>query len=134
MTNSDSEELSPGDWNYRHDERTELSNIEGIASLLSLGLGSILSFFFIFSGDPFLGLIVLAIGVGLPILSTKEARTDLKHWMIDHDEMENDSRSQNEQISNSKSEQICSDCGWQNPHSNNFCIDCGGELGQKQNE
>jgi hypothetical protein len=23
---------------------------------------------------------------------------------------------------------ICSNCGWQNPHENNFCTDCGSEL------
>ncbi|WP_257627374.1 zinc-ribbon domain-containing protein [Haloplanus salinarum] len=131
MTSDDSDELSPSDWNYRHNERTEPSKAKAVIILSSIGFGIILSFFLIFSGDPFLGLVVLTIGL-LPMLSTKMAREDLKHMMTDHDEGRNHSGSQQQQISNSTAKQICSDCGWQNPHSNNFCIDCGRELGQNE--
>ena len=30
----------------------------------------------------------------------------------------------------SEAKQICSDCGWQNPRTNNYCTDCGRELNE----
>jgi len=35
----------------------------------------------------------------------------------------------NTQTVNSSPKRICSSCGWQNEQTNNYCIDCGTELG-----
>lgn len=35
---------------------------------------------------------------------------------------------QQQQSSSSKPKQICSNCGWRNPQTNNYCHDCGAEL------
>lgn len=132
MTNSDSDELSPSDWNYRHDERIKPSKIEAIASLSSIGLGIILSFFFSFSGEPFLGLVVLVIGIGLPMILTEKGRRGLNDMKRKYNEEKTGSSSQQQQEQQtSRSKQICGDCGWQNPRNNNYCNDCGEELSSK---
>lgn len=44
---------------------------------------------------------------------------------------EMDESQQQQQVNRGRSEQtvVCRECGWQNPQSNNYCHDCGSELG-----
>lgn len=44
-----------------------------------------------------------------------------------------DSEQQQQSVSASKSSEskrICSECGWQNPQSNNYCHDCGSKMAE----
>lgn len=41
----------------------------------------------------------------------------------------NDMQQQQQASSSSKPKVVCSECGWQNPKTNNYCHDCGSELG-----
>lgn len=127
----DTDSLSPDDWNYRNDERAEPGQLESLAAILSIGIGTVLSILYIFSGEPATGLVALVIGWGLPLLLTESGRKTLSHMMSEIDEGRSSSASQHQQqTGRSRSKQICSDCGWQNAHDNNFCHDCGAELGK----
>lgn len=53
-----------------------------------------------------------------------EAVNDFNEEMQEYDEQLN----QQQQKSSSQPKQICSECGWKNPKSNNYCHDCGTEL------
>jgi ribosomal protein L40E len=53
--------------------------------------------------------------------SGKEFREEVQENM--------DEAQQQQASSSSQPKRICSECGWQNPQSNNYCHDCGSELG-----
>ncbi|WP_277541310.1 hypothetical protein [Haloarcula laminariae] len=134
MTSSDSDDLSPSDWNYRNDSRNEPDKAVAIVSLLSVGVGILLSFWFSFSGNPLLGLVVLVLGVVLPLTLTEYGREELRRAKEQYKAGKKESYSQPKQNTQSVSKQICKQCGWQNPRSNNYCIDCGEELGGSSSE
>lgn len=128
----DSDALEPSDWNYKHDERIEPSKSEAIASLLSIGLGILISFLFMLSGEPLFGLAALAVGIGMPAIFTELGRRmvndTIKNMKHEYKSGKESRYNQQNQTEVSKSKQICMDCGWQNPSNNNFCTDCGQEL------
>lgn len=67
MEEDETNELSPGDWNYDEGSR-ETSNLEAAITLSSIWFGMFLSFWFIFvRRSPLLGLVVLGLGM-VPIV------------------------------------------------------------------
>jgi len=128
MTDSNQEELSPDDWNYRRDERIDPSKTESIASISSIGLGIVLSFWLTSTGNPVLALLVLAIGFGLPLFLTEGGQVMLKDAQRNYNEGKENSLSQQQEQQSGTSKQVCSECGWQNPRQNQYCHDCGVQL------
>jgi hypothetical protein len=118
MTDDNQNELTPGDWNYTGPEaEREMTKIEGWISVTCLFGGLLISFWFIFVNlRPALGLLALGLGLAPVIYIGKNTRD------IHRDQEDS------QQSNQSQSDQVCTECGWQNPHSNNYCIDCGGEL------
>lgn len=50
-------------------------------------------------------------------------------WRRGVTNLDADNQQQQQGVSNSEPTRVCSHCGWQNPVQNNYCHDCGGELG-----
>lgn len=109
------------------DNTTDFYNVgmkkpQAFASLASFVIGLILTAFLYLSGEFLLGFLTLVISFGWPLVLTEEGRKMYR-------KAKQDSYNQQQQQGNpTKSKKICSDCGWKNPHSNNFCIDCGKKL------
>jgi len=112
-------EKTEGNSDYIGVDKTKL---KAFAILGSIAAGFVLCLWFYSQGQPLAGLIVLFTGIGGPMILTESGRYEIKKAMEDSNQSQTTHRKQNRK-------QICSECGWQNPHSNNFCIDCGRELG-----
>lgn len=114
------------------EEELKLSQNEGIAILISsILLGALLTL----GVDGGIGAFVMYFLSSLLIIclfGTKAGRIEMKKFMEDmQEEMNNQNSQQQQQIgaqSSSQPTQVCSECGWKNPKSNNYCHDCGSEL------
>lgn len=74
------------------------------------------------SGFFVIGLIVGGVAWSFATKSGKKFRTEF---------MENMEDAQQQQASSSSSPKVvCSNCGWKNPKTNNYCHDCGEQLDQ----
>jgi ribosomal protein L40E len=93
-------------------------------------LGSLVVSAILVSSSPDVGIVALIfyfIGfttLGMMIF-TKEGRNATKE--IIQEVQQGDNKVQVENTSTER-KQICSECGWKNPKSNNYCHDCGSEL------
>ena len=76
------------------------------------------------AGEPGAALFILAIAGGIFVALTKEGRKAGREFMKELEQ----ANQQQSNSSKSGSTRVCSNCGWQNPASNNFCHDCGSEL------
>lgn len=119
MTDDNQNELSPSDWNYDppDNDGRELSKIEAGGSLFWLFSSFLVSFWLMLAHHrPGLGLLALVVGFVPMVYLDKVSKDPLRDW------------EPGQESNQSQSDQVCQECGWQNPHSNNYCIDCGGEL------
>lgn len=94
----------------------------GFALILILGWA------FLLNDQPFLALIIIGVPIASLLLFTESGQEFLKEIS---ESMENQ---QQQQQNSSKNKQICSNCGWRNPPSNNYCHDCGTDLSSKTND
>lgn len=114
------------------EEELKLSQNEGIAILIaSVLLGALMTL----GVDGGIGAFVVYFLSSLLIISlvaTKAGRMAMKEFTEEmQEEMNKQNSQQQQQIgtqSSSQPTQVCSECGWKNPKSNNYCHDCGSEL------
>lgn len=111
-------------WEKMEEDRQYMADYKRYSFILGSGLLFALIFGYIFGiwGALITGVIGVLVATAYmtkPGLHIMESLTD------------GADNSQQVDTSNSQAEKnlICTDCGWQNPRSNNFCIDCGRELG-----
>jgi Na+-transporting NADH:ubiquinone oxidoreductase subunit NqrB len=65
-------------------------------------------------------------------LATESGRKSLEEFADIIEEMDQQQPQQQQSVSTSSTVEknvVCSECGWKNPKSNNYCHDCGEELG-----
>ncbi|OYR50040.1 hypothetical protein DJ74_06730 [Halorubrum sp. Ea8] len=135
MTSSDSDEVSPGDWNYRHDtnndDETLSANTDALTSwgiviiaFLVGGIGSVV----IIPSSNFLSFLFFGSLVASPfwIIFTELGATWFMNRVVESGS--NQSNQTNNTTKESRNKIICQDCGWQNTQENNYCHDCGTEL------
>ncbi|AAG19404.1 hypothetical protein PNP59_13840 [Halobacterium salinarum] len=135
MTNSDSDDLSPGDWNYSHDtnedDETLSANTDTITSwgivITAFIVGGIVSAVIIPSSN-FVSFIFFGCLVASPfffIFTESGAKWYMQKIVKSDSDQLNLTNSTPKQ---SRKKIVCQDCGWQNTQENNYCHDCGNEL------
>ena len=77
----------------------------------------------IINGNPLLSMLVVASPFVALLLYTDGNIEALKNLPDTIEKFQ-----QQEKLAESKPQQTCQSCGWQNPKQNNFCHDCGSEL------
>jgi len=96
--------------------------------VVSIVLAAILA---ILDPDAGIGLFILYI-LGFMVLvyfiGTKEGRKDTMAIMNGTSEQRDEQQQQTVGGEADESKRVCSNCGWQNPASNNYCHDCGEKL------
>lgn len=107
----------------------EMETSIAVITISSIVISLILTIWMYSIGEPLLGLVVLVVGIGLPIVSTEQGREMLNEVKSEYDEGKSSSYSQQQSSSPSVSKQICNSCGWQNDSSFTYCNDCGSKLG-----
>lgn len=84
--------------------------------------------------EPVSGFFVFGFTIGgvAWVFATKSGRKSWEEFVNWVEKMEQQQQKEQQQsISTSSSTEqniVCSNCGWKNPKSNNYCHDCGGEL------
>lgn len=119
--NQDAEELSDRDESENLHE-VGLSKKEGYVRLGGIFLTLGLMIYFLVTGEPFLGLLVLGTAIGIVVAFTEDGREAAEVFIEEVKE------NQQQESPKSVQQQICTQCGWQNPSANNYCFDCGSEL------
>lgn len=141
MTNSDTEELSPGDWNYRHGDNDDdsLSANTGpltswaivIGAFLVGGIGSVL----VVPSSNFVSFLFVGCIVASPFwfLFTESGARWYMSEVADSDSGQS-TQSVDLPTESAETKIICQSCGWQNTYENNYCHDCGDELKESTEE
>lgn len=136
MTNSDSEELSSGDYRHGNDGDSDTDTLSAntdpltswgivIGAFLVGGIGSVL----VVPSSNFLSFLVVGCVLASPfwfLFTESGARWYMSE--VANSGSEQSTQSVNLSTESAETKIICESCGWQNTQQNNFCQDCGTEL------
>lgn len=124
MNSEPTDATDDGEDTQYHSEEEEFYRFLGVlGAFVGGGIIGVLAF----PSDPLFGFMFCSLIFGMIF------------WLFATDDgrqfMENLAQEMEQSIDQSSgSKRICQNCGWQNPMENNFCHDCGTELGSEDND
>lgn len=101
-------------------QRNEDQQWKGWAVLVGLIILNVIGWPLLLNGQYLLAVLVVGGPIAAFLFLTEDGRKIRENVAEEMDSQE--------QSSNSDTRRICSNCGWQNPASNNYCHDCGEPL------